>query len=146
MEWRVIFTEYPAKWRAAIDPFTLQFGNFQLLDILGYPHAGNDVFYVRGVVPNQGETKAFLKVERQKTADIEREVSIINRLDLPFMPRVIDYSLEQPKYILTQAMEGKRPSQILKGNEGGSLKYMEAYGEPLAEVHGLQLDPLPASG
>lgn len=114
------------------------------LPTIGYfrlPHAGNDVFYVRGVV-----TKAFLKVERQKTADIGREVSIINRLDLPFVPRVIDYSLEQPKYILTQAMEGKRLSQILKGNEGDSLKYMEAYGELLAEVHGLQLDPLPVSG
>ena len=35
---------FPKKWRETIDPFELKFTNFILKEILGYPHAGNDVF------------------------------------------------------------------------------------------------------
>ena len=38
----------PDKWQETIDPFSLSFTNFHLKEILGYPHAGNDVFHVRG--------------------------------------------------------------------------------------------------
>ena len=38
----------PDKWRETIDLFSLSFTNFHLKEILGYPHAGKDVFYVRG--------------------------------------------------------------------------------------------------
>lgn len=58
-----------------MDPFTLNFNNFQIKDILGYPHAGNDVFYVSGFKKDGKEVKGFLKVERQKSADIERSYS-----------------------------------------------------------------------
>lgn len=37
---------HPDKWSETIDPFTLPFSNFYLVTILGYPHAGNDVFHV----------------------------------------------------------------------------------------------------
>ena len=60
----------PSKWRETMDPFSLHFENFELHEVLGYPYAGNDVFYVRGII-NGSEARAFLKVERQKTADIE---------------------------------------------------------------------------
>lgn len=136
--------KHPTKWRETMDPFTLHFRNFHLQDVLGYPHAGNDVFHVRGTGPDGSEIKAFLKVERQRTADIEREVLIINQLDLPFLPTVLDYSFSKPKYILTKEMEGRRLSDLLEKNQVlESLKYMDAYGELLAKVHSIQMDPFP---
>lgn len=41
--------KHPGPWRDTIDPFTLPYRSFKPLEILGYPHAGNDVFYVRGL-------------------------------------------------------------------------------------------------
>lgn len=40
---------HPAKWRETIDPFELDYHHFQLTEILGYPHAGNDVFHAKGI-------------------------------------------------------------------------------------------------
>lgn len=45
--------EQPEKWRETIEPFSLPYRDFQLLKVLGYPHAGNDVFYAEGIY--QGE-------------------------------------------------------------------------------------------
>lgn len=134
----------PDKWRETMDPFSLNFNNFILEEILGYPHAGNDVFHVRGI-SNEGQVMTgFLKVERQKTADIEREISIIKKLDLPFLPTVIDYSLDIPKFILTKEAEGERLSYILGKNENmESLKYIKAYGELLAMIHNVKIESLP---
>lgn len=127
-----------------MNPFSLNFNNFNLKEILGYPHAGNDVFYVNGIGKEGEEIKAFLKVERQKTADIEREVSIIKELDFPFLPTIIDYSFDKPKYLLTKEAEGERLSYILGNNENmESLKYMEAYGELLAKIHNVQIESIP---
>lgn len=134
----------PSKWRETMDPFSLKFNNFELKEILGYPHAGNDVFYVSGMGIDGEEIKGFLKVERQKTADIEREVTIIKSLDLVFLPTIIDYSLDGPKYILTREVGGQRLSHILGNNENmESLKYMEAYGRLLAEIHSVEMEPIP---
>ena len=41
--------KHPGPWRDTIDPFTLPYRSFKPLEILGYPHAGNDVFYVKGL-------------------------------------------------------------------------------------------------
>lgn len=41
--------KHPEKWRDTIDLFSLPFRNFSLLDVIGYPHEGNDVFQVKGV-------------------------------------------------------------------------------------------------
>ncbi|MFZ3071328.1 MAG: hypothetical protein WA110_09455 [Anaerolineaceae bacterium] len=57
----------PEKWRETIDPFSIQYKDFTLQEVLGYPHAGNDVFYVKGRY-KQEEVTAFLKVERQSGA------------------------------------------------------------------------------
>ncbi len=136
--------KHPDKWRETIDPFSLKFNDFYLEKILGYPHAGNDVFYVRGLGKDGQDTTAFLKVERQKTADIEREISIIEKLDLPFLPTIIDYSFDTPKYVLTKEAEGERLSYILGNNENmESLKYMEAYGELLAQIHNVEMESPP---
>lgn len=134
----------PGKWRETMDPFSLNFNNFKLKQVLGYPHAGNDVFYVSGIGKEGEELKAFLKVERQKNADIEREVSIIKELDFSILPTIIDYSFDAPKYVLTKEAEGERLSYILGNNENmESLKYMETYGELMAKIHNIQIESIP---
>ena len=44
---------HPAKWRETIDPFELDYHHFRLTEILGYPHAGNDVFHAKGIYQQQ---------------------------------------------------------------------------------------------
>ncbi|WP_008826739.1 phosphotransferase [Haloplasma contractile] len=132
----------PDKWRETMDPFTLTLKEYELREILGYPHAGNDVFYVNGIYKDGKAKKAFLKVERQKTADIKREVSIINQLCFSFMPKLLDYSIDnKPRYLLTEESKGERLSYILGNNENlESCKYMDLYGELLAKIHNVKID------
>ena len=63
----------PKKWRDCIDPFTIKFDNFNLLKILGYPYARNDVFYCKGLM-GQKPVFCFLKVGRKEDNDIKNEV------------------------------------------------------------------------
>ena len=74
---------FPNKWRETIDPFTLNFKYFTLKEILGYPHAGNDVFYAKGIY-NGNEIYAFIKVNRQKGADVKNEIEVINKINRRF--------------------------------------------------------------
>ncbi|MGN1020319.1 MAG: hypothetical protein ACI4O7_08075 [Aristaeellaceae bacterium] len=37
---------HPEKWRETADPFQLPYRRFRVTEVLGYPHAGNDVFHV----------------------------------------------------------------------------------------------------
>lgn len=57
--------KHPDKWRDTVDPFTLPYKKFEPLEILGYPHAGNDVFHVKGRC-NGREICAYIKAARQK--------------------------------------------------------------------------------
>lgn len=68
---------HPKRWRETCDPFTLKYDCFFLNEIIGYPHAGNDVFHVRGIA-HGSETNAYIKVARQKGAAIDNEVTILN--------------------------------------------------------------------
>ena len=52
--------KHPGPWRDTIDPFTLPYRSFKPLEILGYPHAGNDVFYVRGLYHGR-QINAYIK-------------------------------------------------------------------------------------
>lgn len=74
-----------AKWRETCDPFALNFTRFRLTEVLGYPHAGNDVFHVRGLLDGR-EATAYLKVARQPGADIEREIALLAQLCEPIYP------------------------------------------------------------
>ena len=38
----------PKKWKETVDPFSIEFNNFKLIKVLGYPHARNDVFHCIG--------------------------------------------------------------------------------------------------
>ena len=130
----------PEKWRETIDPFSLKFNRFELSRVLGYPHAGNDVFYVEGLAVGRC-VRAFLKVERHSGADVPNEVRILRQLDFPFVPAIIDFSLDAPRYLLTEEKPGERLSVLVGENEAlESRRYLAQYGEALAAFHRLDLD------
>lgn len=131
---------YKEKWRETIDPFSLPFKHFELKEVLGYPAAGNDVFFVKGIA-NGVECEAFIKSARQKGADIEREVSVINKLK-PIMPSVIPDVLDFGKnFSVTAKMNGERLSVIAGANESlQSMEYLPDYGRTLAKLHCIKGD------
>ncbi len=127
--------KHPDKWRETIDPFTLKINNFEIKEILGYPHAGNDVFHICGIYKDQFK-EAFLKVERQKTANIRREVEVIKAIDLKEKPKILDYSLDRPRFLITEKVNGERLSSIVGNNENfKSITYMDKYAQLLSRVH-----------
>jgi len=135
---------HPEKWRDTIDPFALNYHSFRLLEILGYPHAGNDVFHVRGVYQNE-EITAYIKVARQKGAAIENETAIMQKLSHPVIPRILDADFGEHPFSVTSEMPGLRLSVIAGANEDMvSLEYMEEYGSALGKIHSLKIaaDPV----
>ncbi len=134
---------HPEKWRETCDPFALRYSVFNLEEVLGYPHAGNDVFYVRGSV-NGAETRAYIKAARHKDAAIVNEVDILSKLDEPIFPKIIDYDRETGLFSVTREMRGQRLSVIVGDNDNmESASYMEEYGETLAYIHKLNVDARP---
>lgn len=127
--------KHPTKWRETIDPFELPYKNFVLEEVLGYPHAGNDVFHVRGRY-QQKTVEAFVKVARQRGADIKREVETITKLEWPNIPEIIDHDEKKERFVVSLAKEGERLSAILGHNaDMASLEYMYEYGQTLAVLH-----------
>ena len=125
---------FPNKWREAIDPFKLKFNNFELLEVLGYPHAGNDVFYARGLY-KENEVFVFIKVNRQNGADVKNEVETLNKINLDNTPIVIDYD-DEMTYRVSIALPGERLSVISKQISNHELlNYLKTYGETLAKIH-----------
>lgn len=130
---------HPAKWRETADPFQLPFHGFVLKEVLGYPHAGNDVFQVRGEHDGR-EVEAYIKVARHRDANIRREVELLRQIHHPYLPRLLDWG-EDFTWSVTEAMPGQRLSVLVGENtDGASVAYMEAYGEMLAQLHQLQGD------
>lgn len=126
--------EFPKKWRETIDPFKLKYNNFTLKEILGYPHAGNDVFYVKGIYKNK-EIYAFIKINRQKGSDVKNEIEVLNKINLENTPQIIDYD-EEKTFRVSIALNGERLSTILGDNSNlESLQYLEKYGRKLGEIH-----------
>jgi aminoglycoside phosphotransferase len=131
---------HPEKWRDTADPFGLDFHGFTLQEVLGYPHAGNDVFQVTGVYKNQ-QVEAFIKVARQRGADIRREIDIISRIGWDLLPEILDHDDEKQRFVVTRAKEGERLSTILGENALlASMEYMYPYGRMLARLHSLSGD------
>lgn len=127
--------EEPKKWRETIDPFSIEYKNFILKKVKGYPHARNDVFYV-SIVRDDLEEGAFIKVGRDDIHDIVREIEIINSLDFDFLPEVIEYSIKSPPYIVTREVKANRLSYILKDNpDEKSYYYLDDYARNLNLFH-----------
>lgn len=130
---------HPDKWRETSDPFALPFHDFELKRVLGYPHAGNDVFYVEGIY--KGEScRAYIKVERQAGADVLNEAQIISHIPFKFKPEVLDLGVQSPAFIVTREAPGERLSMIVGDNaDMRSLAFMREYGRALAMFHGLDM-------
>lgn len=126
---------YPEKWRETCDPFALAYHEFRPTEVLGYPHAGNDVFRMRGEWEGR-EVTAYVKVARQESANLANEVNILSQLDAPIFPRVLDCGREGFRFSVTEERPGERLSMIVGDNEdGAALSCMEEYGEALARLH-----------
>lgn len=130
--------QQPQKWKETIDPFSIKFNNFKLLEILGYPHARNDVFYCLGKV-NGNKEYCFIKYASKADSNLLKEVKIINKLNFKFLPEIIEYNKEG-KYIVTKEMRGERLSEILQNTNKKSVEFMFEYGKTLAEIHKTQVD------
>ena len=126
---------HPKQWRDTCDPFSIPYNTFQPTKILGYPHAGNDVFHVKGIYDGK-EVYAYIKVARQAGASIGNEVSILSQCNAPNIPKVIDYGLGDVPFSVTLELPGERLSTILGDNDNlDSLSYLEEYGAALAMLH-----------
>ena len=130
--------KHPPKWRETINPYELSYKNFTLTDVVGYPHAGNDVFQVKGTYQQQ-EIEAFIKVARQSGADIANEIETISRLNCPLAPQIIDFDDQKKQFVVTVAKQGERLSTIVGDNaDRGSLEYLYEYGQALPKLHGTE--------
>lgn len=129
---------HPEKWRETCDPFALPYTNFRPVEILGYPHAGNDVFHARGMYGGR-EVTAYIKVARQPGAAIENEVAILRQLQGPQVPPVLDFDFSGTPFSVTKELPGRRLSVILAEDSSQHPQaYMEEYGAALAALHRLQ--------
>ncbi len=125
----------PAKWRDGIDPVSLPLKNVQILEVLGYPHAANQVFYVRGKEDGK-EGYYYLKYAHHADANFKNEVEIMGQLCSPLAPDIVEYDAEMYQYEVTRQIEGRRLSVILADAEADSgIDYMFEYGHTLAKLH-----------
>lgn len=130
---------HPDRWRETIDPFSLPYRSFRPVEILGYPHAGNDVFHARGMFEGR-EVRAYIKAARQKGAAIENEVRILSQLHSSVFPAVIDHDPGGTPFSVTMELPGERLSAIVGENRGmESMNYMEEYGAALAKLHRISI-------
>ena len=137
--------QHPKKWRDTCDVFALNFHTFHPIEIIGYPHAGNDVFHVKGTCEGK-EITAYVKVACQEGAGIENEVGILKQLDLPYIPKILDAGFQEVSFVVTSEMPGQRLSVILGDNkDGAALSYMEEYGEALGYIHTIKPNAAPVS-
>jgi len=124
----------PKKWRDTIDPYSIRFKYIEIIKILGYPHAANDVFYLKARYKEK-DIYCFLKSARHIDANIKNEICVLNTLKFDYLPKVIEYG-DDFSYIITEAVEGERLSKIVGENKGlESLSFIKEYGETLATLH-----------
>ena len=72
--------QHPAKWRATADPFALPYRSFEPVEVLGCPHAGNDVFQMRGLYRGR-LVEAYVKVARRSGAGVCNELAVLAALE-----------------------------------------------------------------
>ncbi len=137
---------HPDKWRETCDVFALPYHSFRPTEILGYPHAGNDVFHVRGLCQGRQVT-AYVKAPRRNGgAGIRNEALVLSRLALPLAPEVLDAGTGDAPFLVTAEKPGRRLSVIVGDNAGGAaLSYMEEYGGTLARLHMLRPEVPPVA-
>lgn len=128
------------KWRELlIDPLYVKYKNFELINIVSYPPAQNDVIEGVAKIKNQNQ-EIFIKIERSKMSDLFIENKHLNILKnheyYSNIPEVIEYgSIEDKKYIALEKIEGRRLSDIFKNKNINKKKYLIKYGKELAIIH-----------
>ena len=132
------YMKQPEKWKETVDPFSIKFNNFKLLEVLGYPHARNDVFYCKGIYKNE-EVLCFVKYASKEDSNIKKEIKTLNALNFDFLPEIIDFD-KDGKFIVTKEIVGDRLSYILQTTNHKSIDYMFEYGKTLATIHLTNLD------
>ena len=131
--------KHPDKWRDTLDVFKLPLGSIKIIEVLGYPHAGNDVVHLR-ILYQQRELTAYIKVERQAGADISNEVKVLSELALPFVPKLLSYSLNEPRYIITEEAFGERLSKIVEDKPSIDVKtYLVKQADLLSQYHNTRI-------
>ncbi len=127
--------KHPEKWRETENPYDFPYKNFSLLEVIGYPHAGNDVFHVRGIYQKK-EVEAYVKAARQPGADIENEINTVRSINCELAPFIIDHDEEKKHFCVSLAKQGERLSTIVGANSNNaSLDYLYEYGQTLAKLH-----------
>ena len=107
-----------------MDPHELPLRRFAVREVLGYPHAGNDVFQVTGIYGGQ-EVEAYIKVARQQGADLRNEIQTIQALNNSLCPQILDYDERDWSFVVTLAKSGERLSAIVGENSRmESMVYM----------------------
>ncbi len=131
----MIQNQEPAKWREGIEPFSLPLRNVKIKEVVGYPHAANQVFYVIGEEAGKAGYY-YLKYAHHADANLKNEVVVMQKLQSPLTPRIVEYDTASYRYEVTAQIEGRRLSVILAeaGTENG-LEYMFEYGRTLANLH-----------
>lgn len=128
------------KWRELLtDPLYVKYKNFELINIVSYPPAQNDVIEGVAKIKNQNQ-EIFIKIERSKMSDLFIENKHLNILKnheyYSNIPGVIEYgSIEDKKYIALEKIEGRRLSDIFKNKNINKKKYLIKYGKELAIIH-----------
>lgn len=125
--------QQPQKWKETIDPFKISFEKLKILDVLGYPHARNDVFYCKALFEEK-EVFCFIKYASKPDSAIANEVETIKKLDFPFLPQILEYDASG-MFVATKEVVGERLSYILQTTDDVSTDYMFEYGKTLAKIH-----------
>lgn len=126
---------HPVKWRETCDSFGLPYTQFQPLEILGYPHAGNDVFHMQGLWHGK-ETRAYVKVARTYPEGIRNEVRLLKQLRNPLVPEILDWGDGVTPFVVTGELPGQRLSVLLGENrQRDAWRYLEDYGRMLSTIH-----------
>lgn len=138
--------QYIEKWRETlVDPIKTNFPcGMKVLEILSYPHAGNDVFVCFAEFDKKKHL-GVLKIERHCDANISHECRYIEKLKFSGIkvPDIISCGeLKNSSYIFTKFHEGEKLSIILsnensENNISTSSEYMIKFGENLSRIHSI---------
>ena len=129
------------KWRElSVDFKKIPFKTFNIINIVNYPPAGNDVIECTISLKND-IVNAFIKYERSKVSDFKTECVNLNKLAniFDFFPSVIEYDIyEGRQYIVLEKKEGSRLSEIFKRSIKYKSEYLFEYGKTLAKIHDIK--------
>ena len=127
-----------------IKPNQINFQNINILKVINYMPAGNDVLECT-ILYNNCVVEAFFKIERSRMADFASEIYNLNYLnnDLDYnkIPVIYEYgNINDKYYIVLEKLNGKILSEIINNNSKNKNEYLEKYGKELGIIHKINPD------